>query len=83
MKTVVALPGQGIGVECVDATCELLTAAGLPIKILTPPQGEGALKSHGRRYLTRPRRRRSRPTACCSARPARPPRRWFPGCGGR
>ena len=24
MKTVVALPGQGIGPEVVDATCELL-----------------------------------------------------------
>jgi isocitrate/isopropylmalate dehydrogenase len=47
MKTVVALPGEGIGIECVDATCELLTAAGMPIKVLTPPQGEAALKSHG------------------------------------
>jgi isocitrate/isopropylmalate dehydrogenase len=47
MKTVVALPGEGIGIECVDATCELLAAAGMPIKILTPPQGEAALKSHG------------------------------------
>jgi isocitrate/isopropylmalate dehydrogenase len=38
MKTVVALPGEGIGVEVVDATCEVLVGAGLPIKILTPPQ---------------------------------------------
>ena len=38
MKTVVALPGEGIGVEVVDATCELLTGAGVPLKILTPPQ---------------------------------------------
>ena len=30
MKTVVALPGEGIGVEVVDATCELMTAAGMP-----------------------------------------------------
>jgi len=38
MKTVVALPGEGIGVEVVDAACELMTAAGMPVKILTPPQ---------------------------------------------
>ena len=39
MKVVVALPGQGIGIEVVDATCELLVGTGLPLKILTPPQG--------------------------------------------
>ena len=39
MKTVVALPGQGIGLEVVDAACELLMGTGLPLKILTPPQG--------------------------------------------
>ncbi|HYB71647.1 MAG TPA: isocitrate/isopropylmalate family dehydrogenase [Candidatus Bathyarchaeia archaeon] len=39
MKTVVALPGEGIGPEVVDATCELLMGTGLPIKIVTPPQG--------------------------------------------
>jgi len=38
MKTIVALPGEGIGVEVVDATCEILTAAGLPLKIVTPSQ---------------------------------------------
>ena len=38
MKTVVALPGEGIGVEVVDATCEIMTAAGMPVKIATPPQ---------------------------------------------
>jgi 3-isopropylmalate dehydrogenase len=47
MKTVVALGGEGIGIECVDATCKLLMGAGLPIKILTPPQGQAAQKSHG------------------------------------
>jgi isocitrate/isopropylmalate dehydrogenase len=40
MKTVVALPGEGIGIEVVDATCEILAAAGIPLKILTPPQVE-------------------------------------------
>jgi isocitrate/isopropylmalate dehydrogenase len=38
MKTIVALPGEGIGVEVVDATCEILAAAGLPLKIVTPSQ---------------------------------------------
>jgi isocitrate/isopropylmalate dehydrogenase len=38
MKTIVALPGEGIGVEVVEATCEVLTAAGVPITISTPPQ---------------------------------------------
>ena len=38
MKTIVALPGEGIGLEVVDATCELLAAASVPVKILTPPQ---------------------------------------------
>ena len=47
MKTVVALPGEGIGLEVVDATCELLAGTGLPLKILTPPQGAAAVKSHG------------------------------------
>jgi isocitrate/isopropylmalate dehydrogenase len=47
MKTVVALPGEGIGPEVVDATCELLLGTGLPLKILTPPQGAAAVKSHG------------------------------------
>jgi isocitrate/isopropylmalate dehydrogenase len=47
VKTVVALGGEGIGVEVMDATCELLVAAGLPLRILTPPHGEAAQKSHG------------------------------------
>jgi isocitrate/isopropylmalate dehydrogenase len=47
MKTVVALGGEGIGVEVVEATCELLLAAGLPLKVLTPPHGEAAQQAHG------------------------------------
>ena len=47
MKTVVALGGEGIGIEVVEATCELLTAAGFPLKILTPPHGESAQRTHG------------------------------------
>jgi isocitrate/isopropylmalate dehydrogenase len=56
VKTVVARGGDGIGVEVVDATCELLTAAGFPLKILTPAHGESAQRSHGYRdakHLTR------------------------------
>src|SRR5215813_7091088 len=41
-RTVVVLPGEGIGIEVVDAACEVLVGAGLPLKILTPPQVEGA-----------------------------------------
>src|SRR5215510_2329814 len=41
-KTVVVLPGEGIGIEVVDATCEVLVGAGLPLQIVTPPQVEGA-----------------------------------------
>jgi 3-isopropylmalate dehydrogenase len=47
VKTIVALPGEGIGIEVVDAACEVLAGTGLPLKILTPPQGEAAVKSHG------------------------------------
>jgi len=47
VKTIVALPGEGIGIEVVEATCELLEGTGLPLKILTPPQGAAAVKSHG------------------------------------
>ena len=41
-KTVVVLPGEGIGIEVIDATCDLLIEAGLPLKIVTPAQVEGA-----------------------------------------
>ena len=46
-KTVVALGGEGIGPEVVDATCEVLMAAGVPLRILTPPHGEAAHRAHG------------------------------------
>jgi isocitrate/isopropylmalate dehydrogenase len=45
MKTVVALPGEGIGIEVVDATCDLMTAAGMPVKIQTPPQNDAPASS--------------------------------------
>jgi isocitrate/isopropylmalate dehydrogenase len=47
MKTVVALGGEGIGPEVVDATCELLVASGMPVTVLTPPHGAAAQASHG------------------------------------
>ena len=47
MKTIVALPGEGIGIEVVDATCEVLDGLGLALKILHPPQGAAALAAHG------------------------------------
>ena len=46
-KTVVALGGEGIGIEVVEARCELLTAAGFPLRILTAPHGESAQQTHG------------------------------------
>ena len=33
MKTIVALPGEGIGPEVVDATCDLLMGTGLPLRL--------------------------------------------------
>ena len=47
MKTIVALPGEGIGIEVVEAACEVLEGTGAPLKILHPPQGAAALKNHG------------------------------------
>ena len=38
IKTVVALAGEGIGLEVVEATCEVLNGADVPVKILTPLQ---------------------------------------------
>jgi len=38
MKIIVALAGEGIGLEVVEATCEVLSGADVPVKILTPLQ---------------------------------------------
>jgi len=46
-KRIVALGGAGIGIEAVDAACELLLAAGFPVEILTPPHAEAAVKTQG------------------------------------
>ena len=47
MKTIVALGGEGIGPEVVDATCELLVASGMPVMVVTPTHGAAAVASHG------------------------------------
>jgi isocitrate/isopropylmalate dehydrogenase len=47
MKKIVALGGEGIGPEVVDAACEVLAASGIPVTIATPPHGAAALASHG------------------------------------
>ena len=78
VKTVVALPGEGIGIEVVDATCELLTGTGLPLKILTPPQGSRLPGTPIRRAAAPRGRRRA-----LRRRRVRPPRRWSPGSAGR
>ena len=46
-RKIVALGGEGIGLEVVDATCELLGEAGFPLDIATPPQGEAAIEQFG------------------------------------
>jgi isocitrate/isopropylmalate dehydrogenase len=58
MKTIVALPRQGIGPEVVDATCELLMGTGLTLNTLTPPgqapaRGDQARGPRGRRRALR------------------------------
>lgn len=45
--TVCLIPGDGIGPEVTEATCEVLTAAGAMIDWITLPAGADALASHG------------------------------------
>src|SRR4026207_1044946 len=47
MKTIVVLPGEGIGIEVIEATCEVLAGPGPPLKREPPPQRAAATKSHG------------------------------------
>ncbi|MEM3569710.1 MAG: isocitrate/isopropylmalate dehydrogenase family protein [Candidatus Jordarchaeales archaeon] len=47
MKTVVALGGDGIGPEVVDAACYVLENMGVDLEIVKPPCGEKALKEYG------------------------------------
>jgi len=46
-RSIVALGGEGIGPEVVDATCELLAGTGMPVSIVTPPHGAAAIATHG------------------------------------
>jgi isocitrate/isopropylmalate dehydrogenase len=46
-KNVVALGGDGVGPEVVDAACSILENMGLGIEILKAPCGESAIKTHG------------------------------------
>jgi isocitrate/isopropylmalate dehydrogenase len=56
-KKVVALGGEGIGVEVVDATCDLLLEAGLPLDIEKPVHGPDAIERHGHPLPEETRRR--------------------------
>jgi len=46
-KKIVAMGGDGVGPEVVNATCHILENMGLDIEITKPPAGEVAIKSHG------------------------------------
>jgi isocitrate/isopropylmalate dehydrogenase len=46
-KKIVAMGGDGVGPEVVDATVNILESMGLDIEITKPPSGESAIKSHG------------------------------------
>lgn len=46
-KNVVAMGGDGVGPEVVNATCSILEGMGLDIEITNAPCGETAIKSHG------------------------------------
>jgi 3-isopropylmalate dehydrogenase len=46
-KKIVALGGEGIGPEVVEATCRIMQEAGFPLDIAWPPHGAAAIASHG------------------------------------
>ncbi len=46
-KRIVALGGDGIGPEVVDATCYVLEKAGFDLEILKPPNGEAVVEKYG------------------------------------
>jgi isocitrate/isopropylmalate dehydrogenase len=46
-KKVVAMGGDGVGPEVVNATCSVLESMGLDIEITKAPCGEAAIRSHG------------------------------------
>ena len=46
-KRIVALEGDGIGIEVVQATCKLLKSSGFDLDVSIAPSGESAFKTHG------------------------------------
>jgi isocitrate/isopropylmalate dehydrogenase len=46
-KKIVALGGDGIGPEVVDATCYVLEHAGFDLEIIKPPNGEAVVEKYG------------------------------------
>jgi 3-isopropylmalate dehydrogenase len=46
-KKIVAMGGDGVGPEVVDATTGILGGMGLDLEIIRPPSGESAIRSHG------------------------------------
>jgi 3-isopropylmalate dehydrogenase len=46
-RKIIALGGEGIGPEVVEAACELMVAAKFPVDIAMPPHGDAAVKAHG------------------------------------
>jgi isocitrate/isopropylmalate dehydrogenase len=49
-KTIVAIGGDGVGPEVVDAACSVLEGAGFPLEILKPPAGEMAQEKYGNAF---------------------------------
>ena len=49
-KKVVALGGDGVGPEVVDATCHVLQDAGFDLEIIKPPCGEAAMKDYSNAF---------------------------------
>ena len=83
-RSVVALGGEGIGPEVIDATCELMIKAGMPVEITTPPHGEPAIKSHGHGMPDATKRAcESADGVLFGAAGARRRRPWWAGSGGR
>ena len=55
-KKVVALGGDGVGPEVVDATCHVLQNAGFDLEIIKPPCGEAAMKDYSNAFPEETRR---------------------------
>jgi 3-isopropylmalate dehydrogenase len=49
-KTIVAMGGDGVGPEVIDAACHVLEGAGFALDILKPPAGEFAQEKYGNAF---------------------------------